>query len=183
MAASNTRFTQNSLGQSKTPIDSDHGIYRYCERRGRFNMKLPRRNFLHLAAGAAALSAVSRIAWAQTYPTRPVRMSASSPEAVRTSRRALTRLHPASSALNAVATPRCSSRLSRSSRFRLNDALAHAPPRANKGRLSRRRVVQPLPEARKHLVSPFQKHGPHPVARIQRQARRKLVSGRSEKGC
>ena len=26
--ASNTRFTQNSLGQSKTPIDSDHGIYR-----------------------------------------------------------------------------------------------------------------------------------------------------------
>jgi tripartite-type tricarboxylate transporter receptor subunit TctC len=37
-------------------------------------MKLPRRNFLHLAAGAAALSAVSRIAWAQTYPTRPVRV-------------------------------------------------------------------------------------------------------------
>ena len=30
MAASNTRFTQNSLlGQSKNPIDSDHGIYRY----------------------------------------------------------------------------------------------------------------------------------------------------------
>ena len=28
MAASSTRFTQNSLGQSKTPIDSDHGIYR-----------------------------------------------------------------------------------------------------------------------------------------------------------
>ena len=37
-------------------------------------MKLPRRNFLHLAAGAAALPAVSRIAWAQTYPTRPVRL-------------------------------------------------------------------------------------------------------------
>src|SRR5436309_3374808 len=37
-------------------------------------MKLPRRNFLHLAAGAAALSAVSRIAQAQTYPTRPVRI-------------------------------------------------------------------------------------------------------------
>jgi tripartite-type tricarboxylate transporter receptor subunit TctC len=36
-------------------------------------MKLPRRHFLHLAAGAAALSAVSRMAWAQTYPTRPVR--------------------------------------------------------------------------------------------------------------
>ena len=34
---------------------------------------LPRRNFLHLAAGAAALPAVSRIARAQAYPTRPVR--------------------------------------------------------------------------------------------------------------
>src|SRR5262245_36276646 len=37
-------------------------------------MKLPRRNFLHLAAGAAALPALSRIAWAQAYPTRPVRL-------------------------------------------------------------------------------------------------------------
>src|SRR5215468_10549964 len=36
-------------------------------------MKLPRRQFLHLAAGAAALPAVSRIARAQTYPSRPVR--------------------------------------------------------------------------------------------------------------
>ena len=37
-------------------------------------MKLPRRAFLQLAAGAAALPAVSRIAWAQAYPTRPVRL-------------------------------------------------------------------------------------------------------------
>ena len=38
-------------------------------------MKLPRRRqFLHLAAGAAALPAVSRFAWAQAYPTRPVRI-------------------------------------------------------------------------------------------------------------
>src|SRR6266705_3011412 len=37
-------------------------------------MKLPRRTFLHLAAGVAALPAVSRIAWAQAYPTRPVRI-------------------------------------------------------------------------------------------------------------
>jgi tripartite-type tricarboxylate transporter receptor subunit TctC len=37
-------------------------------------MKLPRRNFLHLAAGAAALPAVSRVARAQPYPTRPVRI-------------------------------------------------------------------------------------------------------------
>jgi tripartite-type tricarboxylate transporter receptor subunit TctC len=36
-------------------------------------MKLPRRQFLHLVAGAAALPAVSRIARAQTYPARPVR--------------------------------------------------------------------------------------------------------------
>jgi len=37
-------------------------------------MKLPRRTFLHLAAGAAALPAVPPIAWAQPYPTRPVRL-------------------------------------------------------------------------------------------------------------
>src|SRR6266849_5341904 len=37
-------------------------------------MKLPRRSFLYLAAGAAALPAVSRVAGAQTYPTRPVRV-------------------------------------------------------------------------------------------------------------
>src|SRR6516225_5629651 len=37
-------------------------------------MKLPRRQFLHLAAGAAILPAVSRVAWAQTYPSRPVRI-------------------------------------------------------------------------------------------------------------
>jgi tripartite-type tricarboxylate transporter receptor subunit TctC len=37
-------------------------------------MKLPRRRFLHLAAGAATLPAASRFAWAQAYPTRPVRL-------------------------------------------------------------------------------------------------------------
>ena len=37
-------------------------------------MKLPRRQFLHLAAAAAALPAVARFAWAQTYPARPVRV-------------------------------------------------------------------------------------------------------------
>ena len=37
-------------------------------------MKLPRRNFLHLAAGAAALPTISRIARAQAYPSRPVRV-------------------------------------------------------------------------------------------------------------
>src|SRR5215510_14492226 len=37
-------------------------------------MKLPRRRFLHLAAGAAAVPFVPRVTWAQSYPTRPVRL-------------------------------------------------------------------------------------------------------------
>ena len=37
-------------------------------------MKLPRRKFLNLAAGAAALPTVPRFAWAQAYPARPVRV-------------------------------------------------------------------------------------------------------------
>jgi len=35
-------------------------------------MKLPRRTFLHLAAGTAALPVMSRTATAQAYPTRPI---------------------------------------------------------------------------------------------------------------
>ena len=42
-------------------------------------MRLPRRQFLHLAAGAAALPVVPRSARAQTYPTRPVRLIAGFP--------------------------------------------------------------------------------------------------------
>ena len=37
-------------------------------------MKVQRRQFLRLTAGAAALPAVSRIARAQTYPSRPITM-------------------------------------------------------------------------------------------------------------
>jgi tripartite-type tricarboxylate transporter receptor subunit TctC len=37
-------------------------------------MKLPRRQFLHLAAGAAALPAIGRVASAETYPARPIRL-------------------------------------------------------------------------------------------------------------
>src|SRR5215468_8404836 len=44
-------------------------------------MKLPRRKFLVLAVGAAALPAVSHIAWAQAYPTRTVRYIVSAPQA------------------------------------------------------------------------------------------------------
>jgi len=40
----------------------------------RHAMKVPRRQFLHLAAGATALPALSRFAWAQAYPTRPITM-------------------------------------------------------------------------------------------------------------
>src|SRR5262245_30503062 len=42
-------------------------------------VKTPRRKFLHLAAGAVALPAVSRIAMAQAYPSRPVRIVAGFP--------------------------------------------------------------------------------------------------------
>jgi tripartite-type tricarboxylate transporter receptor subunit TctC len=35
-------------------------------------MEIPRRQFLHLAAGAAALPAASRVARAQAYPSRPI---------------------------------------------------------------------------------------------------------------
>jgi tripartite-type tricarboxylate transporter receptor subunit TctC len=43
------------------------------------NVKRPRRKFLRLAAGAAALPAVSRFAWAQAYPARPVRWVVAGP--------------------------------------------------------------------------------------------------------
>ena len=42
-------------------------------------MKLPRRRFLHLAAGAAVLPVLSRITWPQTYPSRAVRLVAGFP--------------------------------------------------------------------------------------------------------
>jgi tripartite-type tricarboxylate transporter receptor subunit TctC len=42
-------------------------------------VRLPRRRFLHLAAGAAVLPVLSRITWAQTYPSRPVRLIAGFP--------------------------------------------------------------------------------------------------------
>src|SRR5262249_48435898 len=44
--------------------------------RVRANLKLPRRKFLYLAAGAAALPTLPRIAWTQAYPARPVRIIA-----------------------------------------------------------------------------------------------------------
>jgi len=55
------------IDQSPRFQSQDGGIAR-CG----FKMKLPRCRFLHLAAGAAALPAVTRTAWAQSYPTRPL---------------------------------------------------------------------------------------------------------------
>jgi tripartite-type tricarboxylate transporter receptor subunit TctC len=37
-------------------------------------MGLPRRKFLRLAAGAMSLTAITRFAWARSYPTRPVHL-------------------------------------------------------------------------------------------------------------
>src|SRR6202451_1476318 len=48
-------------------------MLRLCDLIGGSAMKLPRRKLLHLAAGALALPAISRIASALDYPTRPVR--------------------------------------------------------------------------------------------------------------
>src|ERR1700690_746265 len=53
-----SRHRGNDRPHPKTPSSGQH----------------PRRRFLGLAAGAAALPAVSRIAWAQAYPTRPARI-------------------------------------------------------------------------------------------------------------
>ena len=58
MAASNTRFTQNSLGQSKNPIDSDHGIYRY------------RRNFILIDSFADQGSSWSECSWHEAADLR-----------------------------------------------------------------------------------------------------------------
>jgi tripartite-type tricarboxylate transporter receptor subunit TctC len=49
-------------------------FHRWAARLGGSDMKLPRRKFLYLAAGAAALPAMSRIGWAQAYPARPVQL-------------------------------------------------------------------------------------------------------------
>src|SRR5262249_22033655 len=70
-------------GQSQNGISSYRSCREDCIRSrdlavlraaGLATLKLPRRKFLHLAVGAAALPAVSRFAWAQAYPTRPVRI-------------------------------------------------------------------------------------------------------------
>src|SRR6516225_6238411 len=69
-----TRPKLRSGGRSSRPrISRENKSGSRLAFQGSNMMKLPRRNLLHLAAGAAALTAVSRIAEAQAYPTRPVR--------------------------------------------------------------------------------------------------------------
>jgi tripartite-type tricarboxylate transporter receptor subunit TctC len=81
-AAPSRVVTISAVNQKPPRALREHRKSGYCLReilsprfhRGR-TMKLPhRRQFLHLAAGAAALTVVSRIARAQTYPSRPVRI-------------------------------------------------------------------------------------------------------------
>ena len=50
------------------------GTVSACQQFGEAAMKLPRRQFLHLAAAAATFPALSRFASAQSYPTRPVHL-------------------------------------------------------------------------------------------------------------
>src|SRR5262249_43616119 len=67
---------QHQARMSRQPVRySITVVLRIAINRREASLKLPhRRQFLHLAAGAAALPAVSRLAWAQAYPSRPVRM-------------------------------------------------------------------------------------------------------------
>src|SRR6516162_7601966 len=70
-----TRPKLRSGGRSSRPrISRENKSGSRLAFQGSNMMKLPRRTFLHLAAGAAALPTVSRVTWAQAYPTRPVRI-------------------------------------------------------------------------------------------------------------
>src|SRR5437899_1293595 len=62
----NVEFSWSAMCASRARVSLPHNIS------GGNAMKLARRQFLHLAAGAAALPTVSRIATAQTYPSRPI---------------------------------------------------------------------------------------------------------------
>src|SRR5665213_97073 len=79
-------ITEQVYPHSKVTLSRHGSIHYFCrarrvagsilnvrERIREIAMKIPRRTFLHLAAGAAAFPAVSRTARAQDYPARPVR--------------------------------------------------------------------------------------------------------------
>src|SRR6516225_4738296 len=70
-----TRPKLRSGGRSSRPrISRENKSGSRLAFQGSNMMKLPRRQFLHQAVGAAALPAVSRMARAQAYPSRPVRI-------------------------------------------------------------------------------------------------------------
>src|SRR5262249_14503544 len=70
-----TRPKLRSGGRSSRPrISRENKSGSRLAFQGSNMMKLPRRNFLHLAAGAVALPGLPRIARAQSYPSRPVRI-------------------------------------------------------------------------------------------------------------
>jgi tripartite-type tricarboxylate transporter receptor subunit TctC len=64
---------QRRLDRLRRALAVDASGSALCGDAGREPMKRSRREFLNVATGAAALAAVSRIAWTQAYPTRPVR--------------------------------------------------------------------------------------------------------------
>ena len=70
------RQSDNSITGPATRLISftDAEFSPVARRRQEKAMKLPRRRFLHLAASAVTLPVMSSFAWAQTYPTRPVRI-------------------------------------------------------------------------------------------------------------
>src|SRR6516165_7164970 len=68
--ASSTFWRCDNLNRYQNRVKNDCQICSDCSWEG--TMNLARRTFLHLAAGAAALPAVSRGARAQAYPTRPI---------------------------------------------------------------------------------------------------------------
>jgi tripartite-type tricarboxylate transporter receptor subunit TctC len=74
LMVSKTRRTPLRVSKSRGPQRRPVGAKLHVHSLRIKATKLPRRQFLHLAAGAAALPGLSRIARAQAYPTRPVRI-------------------------------------------------------------------------------------------------------------
>src|ERR1700674_3328252 len=72
MLPAGTIETMRRIRSRHSPAMAEPPCCQYLEKRT--VMKLPRRQFLHLAAGAAALPMVSRSARAQAYPSRPITM-------------------------------------------------------------------------------------------------------------
>jgi hypothetical protein len=70
--AMRSRARKREPGPAYSSRAGEAGSLRASQCSGMGTMKLPRRQFLHLAAGAAALPFARQVAWAQAYPTRPI---------------------------------------------------------------------------------------------------------------